>query len=102
MPREACLGGIDSACHEGHEGVLCARCKEGFYTPTYGETLCREFPGGRNATLYFGPSTMLVLAYSGSSLGTFLFCFCIMLLCYRRAEDEEDVLPPWEVSLTWG
>ena len=96
MPREACLGGIDSACHEGHEGVLCARCKEGFYTPTYGETLCREFPGGRNATLYFGPSTMLVLAYSGSSLGTFLFCFCIMLLCYRRAEDEEDVLPPWE------
>ena len=27
---EACLGGADSACRTGHEGVLCASCKEGY------------------------------------------------------------------------
>lgn len=30
-PRESCLGGLESSCHHGYEGPLCAVCEPRFY-----------------------------------------------------------------------
>ena len=55
---EACLGGLDSKCREGHEGPLCAQCKRGYKFGTDG--LCELGDGVRTNASTAVSVTMVV------------------------------------------
>lgn len=41
---QACLGGLDSQCAQGHEGPLCAVCVQGYYSMVTGCQKCPSIP----------------------------------------------------------
>ena len=76
---EACLGGADSACRTGHEGVLCAGCMAG-YKRHASTRLCEPFDvddeGVALATALLCVACLLFSALVGVA---------IALLCCRLA-----------------
>ena len=79
---EACLGGADSACRTGHEGVLCAGCMAG-YTRSAAR-LCEPFDADEG---------LVALGAALLSIGTLLFSamlgVAIALLCCRLARPPK-------------
>ena len=92
----ACLGGLNSTCAEGHTGIACIKCVDGWYTAKYGKELCVPIPG-------WEPGQSKAMLYVVYILGFFCVCgasFAATALCFRlsRNEAEDDVTPPWEAG----
>ena len=89
-----CLGGLNNNCAEGHTGIACIKCIDGWYTTKYGEEPCVPIPGWK-------PSQSNVVLYAIYIVGFFLVCgasFVATAICFRlsRNEAEDDVTPPWQ------
>ena len=85
----ACLGGVDSVCRTGHEGVLCAGCRAG-YTRSAAR-LCEPFDADeRSVAASVAVLSLLALLCSAlAGLG-------IALLCCRLARPPKAAItPPW-------
>ena len=75
----ACLGGANSTCREGHEGPVCAACKEGYYADRGGLChLCAEDDarGGDGAKALF----LLMCMASGLLAG------CLVNLVFFKSD----------------
>ena len=93
-PREACLGGLNSTCSEGHQGVLCSGCKESHYL-TSGR-LCVPFSGEP-------PGEDALVGFALLQLGFFVLlgqCFVCCCWCFVQHEEhkieKKKHMPPWE------
>ena len=85
-----CLGGANSTCREGHTGVLCVDCLDG-YTRRVGR-LCEPFVF-EDADVALGAA---MLAF-GTALFAAVFGLCLTLLCCRIARPaKKPPKPPWE------
>ena len=87
---EACLGGADSVCRTGHEGVLCAGCLPG-YTRSMAR-LCVPFDADEQSVAE-GVVILSILALLFSAL----LGLAIALLCCRLARPPKfwAIVPPW-------
>ena len=75
---EACLGGADSACRAGHEGVLCASCKEGYARGL--SRLCEPFDADEQSVRDAAAGLAFAMLVISTLLGV-----AIALLCCRLA-----------------
>ena len=86
---EACLGGADSVCRTGHEGVLCAGCLPG-YTRSMAR-LCVPFDADEQSVA-LGAAVLSVITLLFSAL----LGLAIALLCCRLARPPKPpIVPPW-------
>ena len=80
-----CLGGVNSSCREGHTGVLCADCLEGYTRRV--ERLCEPFSGDSS-----GAGLLLAIVLLACSM---LGC-CLALVCCLHARPRIPTpKPPW-------
>ena len=86
---EACLGGADSVCRTGHEGVLCAGCLPG-YTRSMAR-LCVPFDADEQSVALGAAVLSVVTLLFSALLG-----LAIALLCCRLARPPKPpIVPPW-------
>ena len=87
---EACLGGADSVCRTGHEGVLCAGCLPG-YTRSMAR-LCVPFEVDEQSV-----TEGVVVIGIVTLLFSVLLGLAIALLCCRLARPPKfwAIVPPW-------
>ena len=86
---EACLGGGDSVCRTGHEGVLCAGCRPG-YTRSMAR-LCVPFNADEQSVALGAAVLSVVTLLFSALLG-----LTIALLCCRLARPPKPpIVPPW-------
>ena len=74
----SCKGGIDSECHEGYQGILCASCMNGFY---FRFNSCLKCPS-------------LAVSIISSVLIVALFAFVFLMLLWgdsKKAENNRTV-----------
>ena len=77
VPREACLGGLESGCRDGHEGMLCAKCNESHYLSR--AKLCVPYVGAPPDESAFAAFALLQLIVFG------LLGCCLTSCCWFRA-----------------
>ena len=86
---EACLGGADSRCRTGHEGVLCAGCLPG-YTRSTGR-LCVPFDADAQSVAIGAAVLSIAVLLCSALVG-----LSIALLCCRLARPPKAaIIPPW-------
>ena len=86
---EACLGGADSVCRTGHEGVLCAGCLPGYTRST--ARLCVPFDADEQSVALGAAVLSVVTLLFSALLG-----LAIALLCCRLARPPKPpIVPPW-------
>jgi len=93
----ACLGGLNSSCAEGHTGVACVRCVEGWYTEAYGKKPCIPIPNWDPSMSVAGNPALWAVTFSGLLITAALSAL-LMAVNYRLTANEadDDVTPPWD------
>ena len=92
-PAAACLGGFNSSCREGHEGILCEACTAPLYYKAI-SGLCERYPDDGSAPGGAAYRTAIAVAILLSCLLTLALVAC----CFRVATSapHEELIPPWE------